>query len=118
VAWSARISGLPPAEVQADDLRGRNHPQQPRTEAGSTACERYQIVEVRISCRPRDRHREFLAWERSRNAPVSAAPKMVGESWKLMKGNSGHPIDACVALAMALVNLTAKKKSGTLFVWT
>ena len=45
---------------------------------------------------------------------LSAAPKMVGESWRLVKGKSGHPIDGCVALAMALVTLTGKKKSGTL----
>jgi hypothetical protein len=29
---------------------------------------------------------------------------------KLVKGKSGHPIDGAVALAMALVTLTAKKK--------
>jgi phage terminase large subunit-like protein len=43
---------------------------------------------------------------------LSAAPKMVGESWKLVKGKSGHPIDGAVALAMALVALTGKKKSN------
>lgn len=40
---------------------------------------------------------------------LAAAPKMVGESWKLVKGKSGAPIDGAVALAMALVTLTAKK---------
>jgi phage terminase large subunit-like protein len=48
---------------------------------------------------------------------LSAAPKMVGESWKLVKGKSGHPVDGAVALAMALVRLTAKKQSRELLIF-
>jgi hypothetical protein len=43
---------------------------------------------------------------------------MVGESWKLVKGKSGHPIDGAAALAMALVALPAKRKSGTMIAFT
>ena len=41
---------------------------------------------------------------------LAAAPKMIGESWKLTKGKSGAPIDGSIALAMALVVLTTEKK--------
>jgi hypothetical protein len=41
--------------------------------------------------------------------------KFVGESWKLTKGKSGHPIDGAIALAMVLVTLTAKKEPSTVY---
>jgi hypothetical protein len=42
---------------------------------------------------------------------------MVGESWKLVKGKSGQPVDALIALAMALVVLTSEKKQRSLYVF-
>ena len=45
---------------------------------------------------------------------LAAAPKFVGESWKLVKGKSGAPIDGAIALAMALVTLTAPKRNRSL----
>jgi phage terminase large subunit-like protein len=46
---------------------------------------------------------------------LAASPKFVGESWKLVKGKSGHPIDGAIALAMALVMLTAEKPASTVY---
>ena len=46
---------------------------------------------------------------------LAASPKFVGESWKLVKGKSGHPIDGAIALAMALVTLTAEKPASTVY---
>jgi hypothetical protein len=48
---------------------------------------------------------------------LAAAPKVVGESWKLVKGKSGQPVDALIALAMALVVLTSEKKQRSLYVF-
>ena len=42
---------------------------------------------------------------------------MVGESWKLTKGKAGRPIDGAIALAMALVTLTADKQDRSFYVF-